>query len=949
MNDSLERAATTATSLEAKQDRGIINTGDYYGLHDLRKPLPLIPTSRGRRVIHFNHFINNDLEYLRGGVSSRMYTTSVTKTKAADYRHIKWIEDLVPRTIWSQVPAIGKQLKTRRIMRSLEKFVGINAVGLSLTTAGSRLMLLRVDTAAEETEGITLRHEDGALLEPYRLSNMGSDPECNGPVSVTTDTNGLHKGFDRFQTLLSQLDIHGAGVLHEDANQKFLRSLPSSWSKVTLIMRTKPGLDALSFDDLYNNLRVFERDVKEKEGSASYTDEGIHSFFANQSSAPQLDCDDLEQINDDDLEEMDLKWQVAMISIRIKKFYKRTSRKLQFNTKDPVGFDKTKVEYFICHKIGNFAKDCRARGNQDSKRRMVGTMETKLESGHVEEDTRNYAIMAYSSSNSGFDNKTSSDESDSKPVEYASSESDSSIETITAMTAPVDNAPKIVCEPKRVKSPRENVKDIGIPNPCPKIKKQGKNGHTRKGLGYTRKACFICGSFSHLIRYYDFHEKRMAKQVAFTKSKDKDDPHKALKDKGIVNRKFDGKSESVFLVGYSLNSKAFRVYNIEAKRVEENLHVNFLENKPNVLGKGHAWIFDLDYLTNSMNYEPVLVENQGNKSAGPKEANNSACTEANDDQGANSKEINLHDEHFVLRIWSAYSTTNTNTNSTNLLNAASTPISTTSPSIALNDDEPSYPDDLLMPHLEDNYASLNPLSPVQTRSKVHSNFKAHALNPKRYLKHWKMNVRLMLCKRNCCSSKFKSVKTSSTPIETQKPLVKDEEAADVDVHLYRSMIGSLMYLTAFRSDIMFVVCASFRFQVTPKTSHLQAVKRIFRDAYEKKLIQVLKIHTDDNVADLLTKAFDVSRRMHLNRGKIDAIDVDEDITLVDMEKDEEVVNMDAKPQGRIDQEDVNAAAKGVNVAEPIMAQRLPDEEVEKAAVREKQEKDDLERAQVLQK
>nr|GEY60011.1 hypothetical protein [Tanacetum cinerariifolium] len=202
-----------------------------------------------------------------------------------------------------------------------------------------------------------------------------------------------------------------------------------------------------------------------------------------------------------------------------------------------------------------------------------------------------------------------------------------------------------------------------------------------------------------------------------------------------------------------------------------------------------------------------------------------------------------------------------------------------------------------------------------------------------------------------------SVKTASTPIETQKPLVKDEEAVDVDVHIYRSMIGSLMYLTASRPGIMFAVCACSRFYVTPKASHLQAVKRIFRylkgqpklglwypkvlsfdlksysdsdylganldkkyttrgcqflgrrlislqckkqtivatstteaeyvadahccgqnpvfhsktkhieihshfikDAYEKKLIQVLKIHTDDNVADLLTEDFDVSSK-----------------------------------------------------------------------------------------
>ncbi|GJQ91286.1 putative ribonuclease H-like domain-containing protein [Tanacetum coccineum] len=174
---------------------------------------------------------------------------------------------------------------------------------------------------------------------------------------------------------------------------------------------------------------------------------------------------------------------------------------------------------------------------------------------------------------------------------------------------------------------------------------------------------------------------------------------------------------------------------------------------------------------------------------------------------------------------------------------------------------------------------------------------------------------------------------ASTPMETNKALLKDEEAADVDVHLYRSMIRSLMYLTASRPGIMFVVCACARFQVTPKTSHLHAVKRIFRylkghrklglwyprdssfdleafsdsdyagasldrksttgaeyvvaanccgqtkhieirhhfirDSYEKRLIQVIKIHTVYNVADLLTKAFDVSRFQYLiNSGNI---------------------------------------------------------------------------------
>ncbi|GJS29093.1 putative ribonuclease H-like domain-containing protein, partial [Tanacetum coccineum] len=75
---------------------------------------------------------------------------------------------------------------------------------------------------------------------------------------------------------------------------------------------------------------------------------------------------------------------------------------------------------------------------------------------------------------------------------------------------------------------------------------------------------------------------------------------------------------------------------------------------------------------------------------------------------------------------------------------------------------------------------------------------------------------------------YTNVKSASTPVDLEKPLVKDGDADDVDVHLYRSMIGSLMYLTTSRPDIMFAVCACARFQVTPKTSHLLAVKRIFR-------------------------------------------------------------------------------------------------------------------------
>ncbi|GJY78310.1 ribonuclease H-like domain-containing protein [Tanacetum coccineum] len=79
--------------------------------------------------------------------------------------------------------------------------------------------------------------------------------------------------------------------------------------------------------------------------------------------------------------------------------------------------------------------------------------------------------------------------------------------------------------------------------------------------------------------------------------------------------KFDGKADEGFLVGYSINSKAFRVFNSRTRKVEENLHINFLENKPNVAGSGLKWLFDIDSLTKFMNYEPIIIGNQTNSDA----------------------------------------------------------------------------------------------------------------------------------------------------------------------------------------------------------------------------------------------------------------------------------------------------------------------------------------------
>nr|GEZ44209.1 hypothetical protein [Tanacetum cinerariifolium] len=112
---------------------------------------------------------------------------------------------------------------------------------------------------------------------------------------------------------------------------------------------------------------------------------------------------------------------------------------------------------------------------------------------------------------------------------------------------------------------------------------------------------------------------------------------------------------------------------------------------------------------------------------------------------------------------------------------------------------------------------------------------------------------------------FLEVKNASTPMETQKPLLKDEDEKEVDVHMYRSMITSLMYLTSLRPDILFIVCACIRYQVNPKLSHLHAVKRIFRYLkghhklglwYPKDSFFDLKAYTDsDYVGSSLDKKY----------------------------------------------------------------------------------------------
>ncbi|GJQ92266.1 putative ribonuclease H-like domain-containing protein [Tanacetum coccineum] len=419
--------------------------------------------------------------------------------------------------------------------------------------------------------------------------------------------------------------------------------------------------------------------------------------------------------------------------------------------------------------------------------------------------------------------------------------------------------------------------------------------------------------------------------------------------------KFDGKSDEGFFVGYSLSSKAFRVYNIRTRKVQENLHVGFLENKPMLEGNGPKWLFDLDSLTQSMNYVPVVAGTFSNVFAGIQGVSESSTSSQQDQDCIVMpiwKDASYFDDASLKSVADAQNTRSIFNTGSREVGTAIPKVNTATPEdlmgpIPTTEDtqEPSYmsyllflsqeepkrvskalsdpawveamQEELLQFKLQNVWVlvDLPPISLARIEAiriflayASYMGFTVYQMDVKSAFLYGQIEEEVYVCqppgfedpdhpdkvykvvkalyglhqaprawydtlatyllsngfqrgqidqtlfiksqqghillvqqrKKGIFISQDKyvheilkkfnytDVKSASTPTDLEKPLVKDADADDVDEHLYRSMIGSLMYLTASRPDIMFAVCACARFQVSPKTSHLLAVKRIFR-------------------------------------------------------------------------------------------------------------------------
>ncbi|GJW52058.1 putative ribonuclease H-like domain-containing protein [Tanacetum coccineum] len=250
-----------------------------------------------------------------------------------------------------------------------------------------------------------------ALSDEHQLTFS----QYNDAKIIASSTESLDSIINRLQKIVSRLAILGVVISQEDLNSNFLSSLPPEWNTHVVVWTNKAEIETMRIDDLYNNFKIVEQNIKKSVGAsrgyqnldfvtalstsstnevntakpayevstvslnvntassqvstASFSDNAVYAFMVENPNGSNLLQQDLEQIHEDDLKAMDLKWQLSLLCMRAKRYYQRTGKKIFINANDTAGYDKSKVECFICHKMRHFAKKYRAPGNKEGQLR----------------------------------------------------------------------------------------------------------------------------------------------------------------------------------------------------------------------------------------------------------------------------------------------------------------------------------------------------------------------------------------------------------------------------------------------------------------------------------------------------------------------------------------------------------------------------------------------------
>nr|GEX84787.1 hypothetical protein [Tanacetum cinerariifolium] len=300
--------------------------------------------------------------------------------------------------------------------------------------------------------------------------------------------------------------------------------------------------------------------------------------------------------------------EMAMLTMRARRFLKNTKRKFSSNENETIRFDKSKIECYNCHKKGHFARECRAPKSQDTK--------------HKKSTKRNVLVETPASAALKIDKcKTGLGYNVVSPP-YTGN--------FLPLKPDFSGLEEFVNEPivseHTVKKPAVETSEAKASADKSKV--------VKKNFGPSLIKDWISDSKDEAESKSKIEKKTVKPSFAkieFVKSKEQVKSHR----KTIVKQgKFNGKADEGFFIGYTLNSKAFRVFNNKTSIVEEKLHMRFSENTPNIAESGPNWIFDIDALTKSMNYKPVVTGKQSNVDEDPKQE--SECKDQEKEHNVNN-------------------------------------------------------------------------------------------------------------------------------------------------------------------------------------------------------------------------------------------------------------------------------------------------------------------------